>query len=504
MRPFRWLRWRGAVLVFVAVSSWPLHILAVNVIGIVRPERVIGLMVIAWLLGLLLVAALVAVGVGIETAENTSFVAMIFAMMGGSLLQRFGTALGIAILVVCPTLALWVSVRLKGHFVVTALVSGSAVAIATGPIVAFAESMQEGSGPSLVMETTLVSADVVATPDIFLVILDGYPGMIAAQQEGFGVGTVDVVSELRARGFEVPASSWSSYWATMLSIPSLVEMDYPVIDENWRGTETRKELQSVISGNSAFVEGLRSHGYETHMVESGWSGASCSEAFDRCVPSPLIDEATFLILKRTIAWPLLNDSPGPYVLGALAGFDWLARNAPDLSRSAEPDFVFMHVVSPHAPFLLSNDCSVDFNYERAGTGFNVPGVPVARRAQYLIEQIDCTDQKMIEVADAVDPNDMVIFVSDHGTDRRYQANPDLVDWDRETVVERFNNFLAVRLPEGCTVGDEVIVPNVLRLVLGCITSSPVETLPRRMWVNPMVELDSGLVDELMSMRAPSS
>lgn len=500
MSRFHWLRWRGAILVFIASSSWPLHILAVNVIGIVRPERVIGLMAIAWLLGILLIAVLDKVGVPIGASENAAFVAVIFVMLGGAILEEFGSGIGTTILITCPILAGLVSARFENRMILNALVWGTAVAIATGPLIAFTDSQETGSGPSVVQERASLAADLTEKPDIFLIVFDGYPGMIATQKDGLGVGVVDVVSELRNRQFEVPSSSWSSYWVTMLSIPSLLDMSYPVTDENWRGIETRKQLQGVISGNSAFVDVLNEQGYQTHMVESGWSGASCTDAFDQCVPSPLIDEATYLILKRTIAWALLEDSPGPYVLGAKAGFEWLMVHGPDLSQSPEPDFVFMHVVSPHAPYLLSDDCSVDFNYDRAGTGFNIPGVSVERRTQYLVEQIDCMDRNMLEFADAVDPDDIVVYVSDHGTDRRYQANPDLIDWDRETIVERLNNFLAVRSPQGCSVGDEVIVPNVLRLVLGCISSTPIEPLPERMWVNPMVELDYNVVTDLTSMR----
>lgn len=501
MPRLRWLRWRGAVLITIAAASWPLHVLAVNVIGIVRPERVYALMAIIWLVGMLLVALLTRFGVPVEAAENTAFVALLLAMNGGPILQRFGLALTLVILVGCSALTCWVSIRMERSALIVALVWGSAVAFAVGPLIDFVDSWQTGGGESLVAEVGQPTFDLKSEPDIFLVIFDGYPGRISTEQDGLGVGEVDVVEELRGRGFEVPRSSWSSYWATMLSIPSLLEMNYPVAEEGWRGIETRKQLQGVISGGNVLVNGLRDQGYTTHMVESGWSGASCTEAFDECIPSPLVDEATYLILRNTVAWQLLKDSPGPYVLGTIAGFDWLAANAPRLSRSPDPDFVFMHVVSPHPPLLLDGDCSVDFDLDRTGTGFNVPGVPTEERAQYLIEQMDCMDREMVRIADAVGEDDLVVFVSDHGTDRRYQANPDLTDWDRETIVERFNNFLAVRFPNDCSLGDQVLVPNALRLVLNCISSEPMATLPERMWVNPMVELDQDLVAELLSMRA---
>lgn len=497
---FRWLRWQGVVLVLVAAASWPLHVMAVNLVGIVRPERVVGLIVLVWALGVLLIRVLVTFGLEVEPAEVTAFTFVALAMNGGPILDEFDQ-FAYLILIACPILAGWLALRLHGRLIVPALVWGMAVAFASGSLLTFIGTWQSQGDPSVVDESPPLTVDLATTPDVFLVVFDGYPGALAAEQDRLETGVVDVMSELRSRRFQVPESSWSAYWATSLSIPSLLDMNYPISRSPWKSVSTTGDLHDVIGGASVTVETLKANGYATHMVETGWSGSSCGSGFDRCVPSPLIDEATYLILRHTVAWEFLDESPGPYVIGALSGFEWLLDEAPALSESISPDFVFMHVVSPHPPLLLDSECTAELAPGRAGTNFNVPGVDSETRAGYLVNQIDCMDRMMIELADAVEDDDIVIFVSDHGTDRRDQANPDLVDWDRQTIVERLNNFLAVRLPEECTVGDEVIVPNVLRLVLGCMAGSPIDELPERMWVNPMVELDPEFVDELLGMRA---
>lgn len=496
----RWFRTRGVVLIAVAASSWPLHILTVNLFGIVRPERVIAIIGLVWAAGMLLVGLLTILGVDPEPAENMSFVAVVFVMNGGPILREFGPV-AYLVLIACPLVAGWLFVRFRSHFVVAALVWGTAVTLAVGPVITFFESWGTRGGQSTVAYSESLSVEMSDKPDIFLVVFDGYPGSIAAAQDGLDIGQVDVVSELQNRGFQVPASSWSSYWLTSLSIPSLLEMNYPVVDGASLDGETGEDLHRILSGASVTVQSVKANGYQTHMIESGWSAAACGSAIDHCVPSPLLDEATYLVLKHTVAWSVIDDSPGPYVLGTLAGFDWLFEHAPDLSASATPDFVFMHVVSPHPPLLLAEDCSVDFRYERMGTVFHASGVPTETREQYLVDQIDCLDTMMVRLAESVEPDDVVVFVSDHGTDRRGQADPDKVDWDRAATVERLNNFLALRVPDGCEVEDSVAVPNVLRAVLDCLSPATVERLPERMWVNPMVELDEKLVDELLGMRA---
>lgn len=499
----RWLRWRGAILILVAACSWPLEILAANVVGIVRPERVVAIMAAATVVGILILAALVGLRVNLESAENTTMITLLLVMHGGAILREFGTLLGLGVIVTLPGLTCWVSARMKGQLVLNALVWAGTVAIAVGPPVAYFNTIQEDRGPSLVKERAYFSVDFSSRPDIFLVVLDGYPGVIASEQDGLDIGIVDVATELRARGFEVPPSSWASYWITILSIPSLLEMDYPVTDEGRRGLKTREELEDIMSGDSAFVHTLQRGGYKTHMIESGWSGASCSVGFDECVPSPWIDEATYTILSNTVIWPVLSSSPGPWALGTLAGFDWIASRGPELSQSLQPDFVFMHVISPHAPYLLTEDCSVDVSYERAGLRFHIPDVSGEERSRYLVQQIDCLDRQMLRLADTIDSDDVLVFISDHGTDRHHQTDAELVNWDREATVERLNVFLAVRLPAGCSVGDEIVLPNVLRRVLACLSVSDLDPLPNRMWINPMAELESDYVEDLMSMRAES-
>ena len=498
-RPRR-IRISGLVLTFVAASYWPLHILAVNLFGVVRPERVLGLILIAWVLGLALVLVLVAFGLDMGVAESTAFVAMVLVMSGQMIWRDAGTLVGSLLFVAIPVLAGLVFTRFKRSVTIRALLWAVAVALAAGPILTLIESWGGRGEDSVLRERAPLEISMSERPDIFLVVLDGYPGMIGAGQDGLGRGIVDISSELRERGFEVPASTWAAYWATSLSIPSLLEMDYPVRDEGWDSGETQKALQAVLAGDSVVVETLRAQGYVTHMIETGWSAASCGSNYDRCIPSPLLDEATNLILRNTIASPLLRGSPGPYVLGTLAAFDWLMENGPNLSESTQPDFVYAHVVSPHAPFLLNPDCSAEFSNERAGTVFDIPGVSEAVRAGYLSDQMDCLDRLMIRFADSVDPEDVVIFVSDHGSDRRDQSDPATVNWDREMIVERLNTFVAAKLPDECELGEEITVPNTLRVVLGCLSSTPIELLPERMWVNPMVELDSEFVDELLGMR----
>lgn len=491
--------WRGLVLVFIAASFWPLTLMAVNPISIIRPERVLMVVFVTWVGGVLLILALQLLGVHREVAENTSFVTISLLMSAGPIVDEFGD-LAFSILVL-PFVFGFLFTRMRGRIIVPALVWGMAVALAVGPATALAGTLGS-QAPSVYLDPSDVPVELSTTPNIFLFVFDGYPGLVATDMDQTDPGVIDVAAELRNRGFEVPRSVWTAYWASALSIPSTLEMSYPAESEMWEEPETLRRIQQVMSGENALVDILRAHGYETHMLESGWSGATCGRRFDTCVPSPWLDEATYLTLRHTLAWAWIKDSSGPHARGTLAAFDWLLEHAPSLSESDTPDFVFAHIMVPHAPYFFSPDCTIEVNEQRGGVIFDVEGISPDLRERYLVEQIDCADAFMVEFADRIGPNDAVIFMSDHGTDRRHQARPEWTEWDEEAIVERMNSFLAVRLPD-CSIGDQVIIPNIFRRVLGCYSSTEISNLSERMWINPMRELEPELVDDLIS-RTPES
>jgi len=489
------LRWRGLGLTFIAASFWPLTFMVVNLRSIGRPERVLTILAVAWVIGILSVLVMQAIGLRLEVAETTSFILLVCLMSGGAVLRDFG-ALAYALLLV-PAFAGWLISRMKGHWIVAGVVWGMAVALGVGPATALINSLQASSSSEF-LDAESLSIRFAAKPDVFVIVFDGYPGLVAADLDALRPGDIDLAPELRAIGFEVPASSWTSYWNTLLSIPSMLEMGYPVVNADWEHSATKRDILRVLSGDNSVMDVIRENGYVTHMVESGWSSLSCGGNFDECIPAPVIDEATYLTLRHTFAWAYLqHEHPGPYAEGTLSTFEWLLTHGGPLSRSDQPDFVFSHVMAPHPPFFLDSDCSFTVTPERGGESMDMQGVPIAVRDALLVEQMDCVDTFMLEFAERMSPEDIVVFVSDHGTDRRHQTRLGSAEWSQDATIERLNNFLAVTLPEECSMGQSVILPNLFRRIFGCLATSNVESIPERMWINPMQELDRGIVMELV-------
>lgn len=490
------MNWVDVALLFVAASFVPLGLVAANYTGFSHLERIIGVVVVLWLLAVGLVVILVRLGLQVGPVVHTVFVGVVLLSVGGVIFRSLGTGTGLAALLAILVLSAFVFLRLPQSALPRALVIGLAVALASGPLISVADIL--GSDRSgRVIDNEPLTVSMTSTPDIFLIILDGYPGSIAFQQD-FDTDMVEFVSKLELQGFEVPNSAWTSYWTTQLAVASILDAGYPLMDE-WEGKITEQRLYDRIGGDNALVETLRDNGYETHMVESGWSGSGCDAAFyDRCVPAPFLDEAMFLFLRKTLAEPFVATSGGPFAEGAVHAMEWLLENGESLSRSVTPDFVFAHFVAPHAPFFLDSGCDRAVTRDRSGITFNLDGVPETTRERFFLEQAACLNSFMVQFADLIDEEDVVVYVSDHGTDRRFQLSMDGEDWTKQSVVERMNVMMAVRAGSRCTVGDNLVTPNLMRRVLDCHTSLPIDDVEPRMWIRGMVELEAGLVEDLLA------
>ena len=236
------------------------------------------------------------------------------------------------------------------------------------------------------------------------------------------------------------------------------------------------------------------------MVESGWSGGACGSDYDHCVSSHWFDETIALILNDSVVGRWFKTHFGsPFTMGTENTMAWLLENASELSSSPQPDFVFAHLLAPHPPFYLNSSCDRVITDERSGFWHNKLGLATSERNRYLGEQMECVNDFMLRLATAVEPDDVVVFVGDHGTDSRYQLFRGTEEWGDDGLTERMNVMLAVRSGNGCAIADHIMVPNVMRQVLTCHSELLLPNLEARMWGSAMVEL---IVPEVLSSEVP--
>lgn len=489
------------VLLVVAAYS-PLEVAAVNFIGIVHPERLGMVVAIGWLIGLAILFALRRIGLGRPQALLTAVVSLLCLTRGSVFVVRFGPLSGylIAILVV-------IAVGMLAHQVDNTVIAKgllwAVVAFIVGGWGAKSLESLATLGEDEIPQQSAVEFRAAATPDVFLIVLDGHAGA-RTSLEDYGPAAAAWVEELETRGFQIPRASLSSYPTTAASLPSLLDMSFPMEEGSRISVNTLARLGRVTGGENELFDALSAHGYTTTMVEAGWSGSNCGSNVEVCVGSPFLDAATFMALQTSIFGNKLTDTYGSSLTqGSLGTMRWLASNVAAISDNGTPDLVFAHVMAPHIPFFLDAECNVEYSPGRA-TFTQAEAEPLG--SSPYEEQAACVDGFIVDLADAIPPDAIVVFVSDHGTDSRHQLRRLPAEWSYDDIRERFDALVAVRAGD-CEIGDALVIPNLMRRVLSCIAEDPILDLEDRLYVyapssikgesSPVVRVSSTTVYRLM-------
>lgn len=463
---------RSDLLLLLVPSAWvSLAVIARNPVGIPHVERMLFISVCLWAVAACVAQLLCANGYDRNLVVNTTFVALIVLVTGGAVLRQSGPVVGSVLLAAVLILTALVSHRLKASSAPKVIVVAMAVALISGPVIDAFQSALEFRSSELTTHAELMVA-LEDTPDVYLVVLDGFPSIDTMNQTMESNRGSALAERLRADGFSVPSTVNAAYPATDYSVPSILEMDYPLVRER-NNDATLQALYAVIGGDNRVRDVFESNGYETTMVESGWSGSSCQGLYDRCIASKWYDDPMSQMVRSTILDPLLV--PGTayqYAVGSSWTMDWLRNNLRALSQDSKPDYVFAHVVAPHAPMFLSEDCSVVPDARREGYFFRHPGVGDDLRSQFMSGQIECLTRFMLEVNESIDDDAIVVFTSDHGTDRHDQTARDPSSWSPDEYSERMSSFVAANVGIECRLGDDFGLPNLMRRVISCLTREP--------------------------------
>jgi len=501
----------GQVAILGAASAHPsLSLWTSNRLEFPHPIRLVLISGSVWLVSFALSALAFRLGATRWAATGGGVVWALTIGMGGAMAGRVGlnmtlaggAALGALVVVLMNRLA--ENMAAQFPLVILAFVLG------VGPIGPYAVDVFGHTSPTTLQSPqTDFTTTLDVRPDIYVIVVDGFVG-IDGSREVFAQAVPPWVEELRGQGFEVPASGWASYPITIASIPSLFDMDYSIEAGVNGDRAVISALLDKLGGANRLVSTLNVNGYHTVMVEAGWSWSHCGPAYDECVASAFLDEGTFAVVRRSIVGPMVVDRMAhPFTVGAKHAMDWLLRDARADRTGSEPRFVFGHVMAPHPPFFLTDDCSVENEMERAGGRLDNRFTDLSRRKDLYLNQAECVADFIVEFAVATDPNDVVVVISDHGSDSRDQLLRPGSQWTLDDIYERLSVLMAVRTPSDCDLGDTVVIPDLMRAVLACLGhgAAPTPPIEPRMFSgtlrldgepNHLEELEPGEVDSILS------
>jgi len=412
--------------------------------------------------------------------------------VGGGLLS--GPIPAIAIYVLVAAAAVKFAQR---HFFKVAAFAISVALAGTLGLLAIVDTLKAPAA-SVGVQNPVEAAQFTQTPDIVLIVLDGY-GRADVIDSVYGHDNGPFLDGLVDEGFDVAQESIANYSITHLSIPALLNMSYMHPDGAVIGNNDLHYLADQISGGNDLVEMLKANGYSyVHAESDHWYNA-CGDNVDICLPGPKPDITGHALLVRTpIGGLFYRDTGDPTTALNRTRVDQLTHW--DETTSEWPDgpvFAFFHVQLPHPPLYMDSECEVRVDPELGGRIMNngeMSPEQLERRKEAWVEQVECANATIESFVDQLDDDTVVVLVSDHGPDLNFMLESNPADLDPEGLAERFPSLTAVRLPDECrgNLPDDVDTVNTFRVLTNCLTGQTAETLPTRNFIagfgGPIVEL----------------
>ncbi|MCH7566770.1 MAG: sulfatase-like hydrolase/transferase, partial [Nitrospirae bacterium] len=270
--------------------------------------------------------------------------------------------------------------------------------------------------------------------DIYYIILDGY-ARADTLREDFELDNSDFLNRMQEMGFYVAECSQSNYAQTELSLASSLNYSYlQDLDESFvADIEDRSHLRPLIV-NSAVRAQLEALGYQTVAFETGYYWTQLKDAdvylFPRLgslqnlgVQSGINGFETLLF--RTTAGTILADGASVLPKALVPDLNSTRRKHRDrvlfvlsslerLSSLSGPKFVFVHIVSPHVPFVFGPEGET-VNTGNVQTAQSDDNSSRARYRDQVIYLNSRMEQILEHIIDASSPDPIIILQGDHGT-----------------------------------------------------------------------------------------
>lgn len=209
------------------------------------------------------------------------------------------------------------------------------------------------------------SADIISVaenlPDVYYIILDGY-GRSDVLLKNFNYDNSAFLGDLENLGFYVAECSQSNYSKTDLSLASTLNFDYiNNINENLTPDNTDRTPLWDLVKHSLVAEKFRNMGYKVRSFETGFDFTQINPADTFYItPRRGFNDFENFLLKTTMA--IILDDAGLFSRFQLTEEDYkygrilfTLNTLEEIPQLVGPDFVFVHLLVPHQPFVFGPD-----------------------------------------------------------------------------------------------------------------------------------------------------
>ena len=259
-------------------------------------------------------------------------------------------------------------------------------------------------------------------PDVYYFILDSY-GREDLLKKAYGYDNSAFIGGLRERGFYVADCSQSNYIRTEISVGSSLNMSYlQELDDAFSPDNSRRRILWDSLKYSAVRHNFESMGYKTVAFATGFAWSDLDDADVFYTPPPFsagLTEFETLLMRTTLArhaqdmgWVDADEVMGQNFRDrTLLVFDKMD----DIAHMPEPTFAYVHVISPHPPFVFGPNGEPTYPADFWNENRQYPQDLYAQGYQ---NQLIFLNEKMLEAVDTLIAESktppIIILQGDHG------------------------------------------------------------------------------------------
>jgi hypothetical protein len=278
---------------------------------------------------------------------------------------------------------------------------------------------------ALALSNAPIQTDLVRPenpPDVYFFLLDSY-GRADLLQQAYGFDNSEFINGLRERGFFVAECSQSNYVRTEISLASLLNMQYlQELSDKFSPESTKRSLLWQSLKHSAVRYDFENLGYETITAQTDFEWLNIKDSDHYLSPPPIssgMTEFEGLFLRTTLAryaqdWGWVDPD---YLMGVGARdrFNNVFNNIDDITRMPQPTFAYLHLLSPHPPFVFDPNGNPTYppdfwNDQRM--------YPAKLYQKGYLNQAQFLNKKMLQAVDTIlaesEVPPIIIIQGDHG------------------------------------------------------------------------------------------
>ena len=337
-------------------------------------------------------------------------------------------------------------------------------------------SLKENRCASFLDKSGARSAIRKDLPDIFYIVPDGY-SRSDLLKELYGYDNSEITGYLKKKGFFVADRSAANYMRTILSVGSAMNMQYIQDCVTVKNNDTRDILQlKPLLENACIMQYLKQYGYKTATMTSEYHHMDIKN-FDRHLePTVALSQFAVVLISRTPFPSLVK------ILGLENRFSlyelrrsrilYQLDNIQEVLDKDTPQFVFMHIMAPHPPFVFDekggklNPSRQFSNYD----GSDYLKLPHSSREEYMrgyLGQLKFLNGKLRDAIDKIFAREtrpfVIVIQADHGAG----SHVDFESEKKSNLKSRFSILTAVYFSgkDHSDLYNGITPINIFRLVL---------------------------------------